>query len=146
VSCATSAPGEAARLARIFEPGRAFSHAEIKGEPRGGLSAQRNDWNSAMKRRLAPLIGVTAALLLSAGCADGGFHHGGMAMGYDGYYDSSYGPIYDGYWGADNFFYYTDAAGHPFQRDEAHHFRHDAAQGYHAVHGNHRGPIPDHHA
>jgi len=97
-------------------------------------------------RYVATLAGCAAAAVLLAGCAydEGYHHHGEMAVGvdYDGFYDDYYGPVADGYWGPDDFFYYTDAPGHPFRRDESHHFRHDAAEGFHPVHGHHAGPVP----
>jgi hypothetical protein len=57
------------------------------------------------------------------------------SVSYDGFYDDYYGPFYDGYWGPDGFFYYSDGVGHPFRRDDAHHFRRDFSPGYHAVRG-----------
>lgn len=43
---------------------------------------------------------------------------------YDGFYDGFYGPIYDGYWGDDDFFYFRrgDRDRH-FQRGDHAHFR-----------------------
>jgi hypothetical protein len=84
------------------------------------------------------LIAATAAALLSA-CAYEG-HHDHVAMGanvgyYDGYYDGYYGPFYDGYWGTDGFFYYSDANGQRWTRDDGQHFRHDAQSGFNPVHG-----------
>jgi hypothetical protein len=62
-------------------------------------------------------------------------HYRTAPIGYDAFYDDFYGPFYDGYWGPGDVFYYSDAAGRPFRRDEAHHFRHEGASGFHAVHG-----------
>ncbi|MGA0600241.1 hypothetical protein ACO2Q3_05990 [Caulobacter sp. KR2-114] len=97
-----------------------------------------------MKTLILTLAAGAAALSLGACATDEGYGHRayyGGAVGYDGFYDDAYGPFYDGYWGGDGFFYYSDAAGHPFRRDDAHHFRHDQAGGYHAVHGSgHAGP------
>jgi hypothetical protein len=59
---------------------------------------------------------------------------GPTPIGYDSYYDDAYGPYYDGYWGPDGFFYYSDAPGHAYRRDEYHHFRRDVAGGFHGVH------------
>jgi hypothetical protein len=98
------------------------------------------------------LIGGAGALLL-AGCAydEGGPRYAGeagynasAAVGYDAFYDDFYGPFYDGYWGPGDVFFYSEAAGRPFHRDDAHHFRHDTASGFHAVHGlgqAARGPV-----
>src|ERR1700734_3677979 len=61
---------------------------------------------------------------------------GPTPIGYDSYYDDYYGPYYDGYWAADGFFYFTDAPGHAYRRDDAHHFRRDMAMGFHSVHGS----------
>lgn len=113
-----------------------------------------------MKRPfLALCIAGLAAAGLSA-CADG--HYSGAPrgsgvayyehgpVGFDGYYDDSYGPFYDGYWG-DGGFYYSTGEGRPYQLDRANHFRHDAAGGFHGVHGGvhangngaaHAGPAP----
>ena len=106
-----------------------------------------------MKKLMAGIAGVTALVLLG-GCADG-YGSGGVGMSAsvdydDGYYDGSYGPFYDGYWANDGYFYYSDAEGHPFRRDEARHFRHDHAAGFNHVHGHgtahapvaHGGPAP----
>ncbi|HTP78359.1 MAG TPA: hypothetical protein VMJ73_15455 [Rhizomicrobium sp.] len=84
------------------------------------------------------LIAATTAALL-ASCAYEG-HGDRVAVGanvgyYDGYYDGYYGPFYDGYWGTDGFFYYSDANGHNWTRDDAHHFRRDAQTGFNPVHG-----------
>ena len=86
--------------------------------------------------------------LLLGGCAyDEGYHHHhdyvSVDADYDGYYDDFYGPVADGYWGEDNFFYYTDAPGHPYRRDTDHHFRHDnGGNGFHTIHGHHIGIRP----
>jgi len=92
-------------------------------------------------------LAAGAAALGLAACADDYGHRSyyGAAIGYDGFYDDAYGPFYDGYWGGDGFFYYSDAAGHPFRRDEGRHFRRDSAAGFHAVHGlGGHGPAPGH--
>jgi len=92
------------------------------------------------------LAAGVAALFGSLGaCAEGYGPHGyvgadvayvgGGPVGYDGFYDDYYGPFYDGYWGGDGFYYYSDGAGHPYRRDTAHHFSHQAATGFHPVHG-----------
>jgi hypothetical protein len=76
------------------------------------------------------LLAALAALGVAA-CAEdyyGPYGGGGIA-----YYDDFYGPYYGGYWGPDSVFYYQAGHGHPFLRDEGHHFRHDMAGGYHGV-------------
>ena len=79
------------------------------------------------------LFAVAAALALS-GCAESGYGYGPYFAGDTVYYDDAYGPIYNGYWGAGDTFYYAPSRGRPFVRDEAHHFRHDQATGYHSMH------------
>lgn len=80
-----------------------------------------------MKLRLAALALATLAAVPLAGCADG-YYGGGMAYGpgpyaYDGYYDGAYGPIYDGYWGDDGYFYYRNGPdAHGFHRGDRSHF------------------------
>ena len=61
---------------------------------------------------------------------------------YDGYYDGAYGPFNDGYWGTDGAFYYSSADGSAWNRDDAHHFRHDMSDGFTHVHGR-GGPAND---
>jgi hypothetical protein len=79
---------------------------------------------------------VAAALL--GGCASGyGEGVTSVGVGYDGFYDDYYGPFTNGYWDHDNFFY-SDGRGR-WQRDVGHHFRRDAAPGFHSVHGAGRG-------
>jgi hypothetical protein len=79
------------------------------------------------------LAAASAAALL-AGCASGPYGPGPVASGYDGYYDGYYGPIYDGYWRGDHF-WWRDGAGHPFRRDNARHFSRSAATGFQHIHG-----------
>jgi hypothetical protein len=51
---------------------------------------------------------------------------------YDGWYDGYYGPIYDGYWGDDGYFYYRHHEGEgAFVRGDRAHFAHEAPQGAH---------------
>jgi hypothetical protein len=76
------------------------------------------------------------AVALLCGCATGpGWYGGGDVVAYDGYYDDYYGPIYDGYWGNDGF-YYRSHAGEAFHRDDAQHFRRESSTGFHHVNGN----------
>jgi hypothetical protein len=83
-----------------------------------------------MKRTLTIALLALSSVPLSA-CA-GGY---GMQVGYaepyayDGWYDGSYGPIYDGYWGNDGYFYYRHAEGEgAYVRGDRNHFAHQAAQ------------------
>ncbi|KUR76103.1 hypothetical protein [Novosphingobium sp. FSW06-99] len=51
---------------------------------------------------------------------------------YDGWYDGYYGPIYDGYWGNDGYFYYRHGEGEgAFVRGDRAHFARQAPQGPH---------------
>jgi hypothetical protein len=80
------------------------------------------------------LLGTGMALML-AGCAGPGYGGGG-GVAYDGFYDNAYGPIYDGYWGdGDAFFYRSHRHGH-YVRDTGSHFRHDAVNGFQPMHVN----------
>jgi hypothetical protein len=96
-----------------------------------------------MKRYLITVAAAAAAVSLSA-CMDMGHPHEGLyAGGYvDGYYDDAYGPMYDGYWGDGDVFYYRANASDTFHRDDAHHFRRDSAQGFHTFHAR-AGHAPD---
>jgi hypothetical protein len=97
--------------------------------------------------RYGSVLIAGAALLFAAGCA----HDESAAVGtggpgvavdyYDGYYDGYYGPFGDGYWGTDGFFYYSSGDGR-WNRDDAHHFRHDAASGFSHIHGRATAPTP----
>ena len=88
---------------------------------------------------LASLASVGALL---AGCASGPPYGPGpgpvVAVGYDGYYDGFYGPIYDGYW-RDGHFWWRDRDDHPYRRDDDNHFRRDAAAGFQHIHGEGHG-------
>lgn len=73
-----------------------------------------------MKRAL---LAAAAALTLSACAEDLGY---GPSFGGDMvYYDSYYGPFYNGYWGPDGVFWYSPGRGRPYVRDDSHHFRRD---------------------
>jgi hypothetical protein len=80
----------------------------------------------------------TAAAILLCGCAEGygvGYYGpAGDVVAYDGFYDDYYGPIYDGYWDSDAF-YYRGRAGEGFHRDDGQHFRREASQGFHHIGG-----------
>jgi hypothetical protein len=92
---------------------------------------------------LAAVVSVGALL---AGCASGPYYGPGpgpVAVGYDGYYDGFYGPVYDGYWRGGHF-WWRDAAGHPFRRDNAGHFSHEGRTGFQHIHGEPGGGDRDH--
>lgn len=82
-----------------------------------------------MKRPL--LLACLAAMVLPLGaCADDGYYR--PAWGprpWYGWYDGFYGPIYDGYWGSDGFFWFRLNSGdRTWRRGDHDHFRRDAAQ------------------
>ena len=91
-----------------------------------------------MSNKLKMILGASVLLAL-AGCATAG-----GPVYYDGYYDGYYGPNYDGYWGDDNFFYYSGGVGQPFVRDQGNHFRRDAAPGFNSFHHAHAGSHTGH--
>jgi hypothetical protein len=98
-------------------------------------------------RTLLLAAGMVAVLGGLAACADEGYgrrsgyvgadvaYEGSSPVGYDGFYDDYYGPFYDGYWGNDGGYYYSTGEGRGYQRDANHHFTHQSASGFHAVHG-----------
>ena len=95
-----------------------------------------------MKRSLILLSLALAPLSLTA-CAEDGDYQGGYAGGglaYDGYYDGFYGPVYDGYWGGDGYFYYRHGEGeNRYVRGDRDHFRHggdNPGQNFQPMHGN----------
>jgi len=94
-----------------------------------------------MKSTVLKVAIASMAIALSSctslpGAAGSGF----ASPGYDAYYDDAYGPLYDGYWGDDDSFYFRGGAERPFIRDGGGHFRHQAASGFHGVHaGGHTG-------
>ena len=76
---------------------------------------------------------LAAACLPLGACVDGYAYGGGpVAYGpgpylYDGWYDGYYGPVYDGYWGTDGYFYYRHGGGdRAYIRGDRGHFRRDA--------------------
>ncbi|HWA00378.1 MAG TPA: hypothetical protein VG841_08690 [Caulobacterales bacterium] len=72
------------------------------------------------------LAAVALASALSAtACAEYGYG-GGY---YDAYYDNYYGPVYDGYWRS-NYFYYRTAPTAVFVIDRDRHFRRHASPGF----------------
>jgi hypothetical protein len=85
-------------------------------------------------KTLAALAIAAATTLGMAGCQTYDHHDHYAAGAYiDGYYDDFYGPFDAGYWGDDGVFMYR-GADHQFHRDDAGHFRKDAATGYHPAH------------
>ena len=91
-----------------------------------------------MKTLAAIALAAATAFSVTA-CADMNDHHDHYAAGayIDGYYDDFYGPVDDGYWGVDGGYYYRH--GHEWSRDTGSHFRHEAGQGFHPMHGSGRG-------
>jgi len=96
-----------------------------------------------MKRPLmfACLVGAMVPL---GGCVD---HYRGSAVvswssyPYYGWYDGFYGPIYDGYWGTDSFFYFRlNPADRVFRRGDAMHFRREATPRFQRFEGDLRPP------
>ncbi len=89
-----------------------------------------------MTKRFGPVALAAGLCVMLAGCAyrEGppGPYAGGPSY-YDGYYDDYYGPVEEGFWGPDGYFYYGDHD-HNFHRGEPAHFRRDAAQGFHPFH------------
>jgi hypothetical protein len=93
-----------------------------------------------MKRSMKIAAGsvvLAATLLGSAACStydDGygyrGYNHGPrVAVGYyNGWYDGYYGPVRDGYWRGDSFYYRTGPRG-PWIVDSGRHFRHERFDG-----------------
>src|SRR5690348_14657820 len=60
----------------------------------------------------------------------GGSYYSGASLAYyDLWYDNFYGPVYGGYWGPDNYFYYQIVVGGPYVRDHHSHFRRDRFDG-----------------
>ena len=77
-----------------------------------------------------------AVLLASLAACSTEVVNTGVAGSYEGYYDDYYGPISDGYWGPDGYFYFSVGQGHPFQRDAEGHIRRTPATGFHHFHGS----------
>jgi len=91
--------------------------------------------------KLPLILAAGAALVMLAGCETGPYGPGPGYYGpvgdieYDGWYDGFYGPVYDGYWRGGHF-WYRDAEGHPFRRDTANHFAHEAhGPSFQHIHG-----------
>ena len=90
-------------------------------------------------KRFAPLLGAATLMLLLGACVSDEDHGHRLhaSVDYDGYYDDFYGPITDGYWGADGVFMFTTDQGRSYHRDEARHIQRDATAGHHNIHGHH---------
>ena len=94
-----------------------------------------------MKRFSLPLCATLAAVSLSACAGDYGVNGAGYGAGpyaYEGFYDDSYGPIYDGYWGDDGGFYYRNGEhDRRFRRGDSAHFSRSGAPGanFHPMRG-----------
>jgi hypothetical protein len=96
-----------------------------------------------MKRLIIALCATIPPALLG-GCASYGYGadvYAGGPYAYDGYYDDFYGPIYDGYWGDDGFFYFRSGdRDRRFRRGDAAHFSRGSATGtnFHPIQGSMR--------
>ena len=94
-----------------------------------------------MNKKMIIALCATVVALPLAGCNENGYG-GGVAVGYgspyayNGYYDDYYGPIYDGYWGDGDAFFYRSHSHGRYVRDAGGHFRHDAMNGYQPMHVN----------
>lgn len=80
-----------------------------------------------MRRSMVVLSLALSALPLTA-CVEDGYGYGSLYVGsaypYSGYYDDYYGPIYDGYWGTDSYFYYRRSEqDRSYRRGDREHFR-----------------------
>ena len=90
---------------------------------------------------------MAAAIGLGACESDFGRHGGpyaGADVAYvDGYYDDFYGPVYDGYWGDGDVFFYRSSPDTDFRRDDAHHFSRSDGGGFHHMHmrAGHAAPV-----
>src|SRR5579863_7869178 len=89
-------------------------------------------------------ICAAASFMMLAGCAydyGNGPYYGQVAVGYGApvYYDDFYGPYWDGYWGPEGAFWFSEGPGRPFHRDLEGHFRREATAGFHPIMGGGRG-------
>lgn len=86
-----------------------------------------------VSRRFLLFAAVSGAAAGLSACAD---YYGGAGVGYgyndydDLYYDNYYGPVSEGYWDSDGWYYYRDRTTRRYRRDDGRHFRRDAANGY----------------
>ena len=99
--------------------------------------------------KIRQLMFAGAAVVVLAGCADygvgyygGGGYYGPVAdVDYDGYYDGFYGPVYEGYWN-NNVFFYRNGDNDRWRRGDATHFRREAAPGFNHIQGHARAAPP----
>jgi hypothetical protein len=88
-----------------------------------------------MKQHLLSALALALATSGLAACATGYYGGGGGGYSYyDGYYDDFYGPVSYGYWGPDNYFYYSTTVSGQYVRDDARHFQREAITGAHRFH------------
>ena len=96
-------------------------------------------------RKTLLAAGALSALIALSACGGGyGYYRGAEVGPPDVYYDGFYGDYPDGYWGADDAFYYRDHGG-AFVRDENHHFQHGAFNGARGYHAHMHAPAGEHH-
>ena len=103
--------------------------------------------------RLSLIIAAPIVLALG-GCVTDGYGYGGVGLAYgdaypyDGWYDGYYGPLHDGYWGNNGYFYYRSNAGdRRFRRgDRAHFYRGPNAPGanFRGMRGDYRPSRGEH--
>lgn len=94
--------------------------------------------------RRTTILACSALLMGLSGCATDGYYGADVGWGspypYYGWYDGYYGPIYDGYWGSDGYFYYrvSDHDRHFHRGDHDHFSRTQSAPGphYRQIQGN----------
>ena len=82
------------------------------------------------------IAAVAGAALLTTACANdyyGPRHFHDGRGGYAVYYDDHYGPVRDGRWGEDGYYYYRTGDRDAYVRDDERHFRRDAYEGYHGM-------------
>lgn len=87
-----------------------------------------------MKNALAALALCAGSTLGLSACVSDGYGPAygvdvgwGTPYAYDAWYDGYYGPLYDGYWGDDGYFYYRRGDHeHSFHRADRDHVRREA--------------------
>ena len=103
-----------------------------------------------MKRSLFGICLAALVLPLAACATDGDYGPGRGPLPWYAWYDGFYGPVYDGYWGTDGFFYYRlGAAERAWRRGAREHFRREQVplQGnFHRFEGTMQLPPPQTHA
>jgi hypothetical protein len=77
-----------------------------------------------MKRVL--ILSLALGAMISLGGCTGYYGGAGVGYGYndydDLYYDNYYGPVRDGYWSNDGWYYYRDRTTRKYRRDDGRHF------------------------